>query len=147
MMQQNNFLHLEIKKGRVWRGARGWGLLTPHGMYPVVWTIYKADSSIKYVFSSQTGLGAISHCSCPRDVWRVPERLSSQTWLLDEAYEGGRAILFLGSRDVRKDDSWQMHHSQWLPVLLEDCAEESCSSCTGNIWTRVRRPVWPWKAE
>lgn len=90
MKQQKNFLHLEIRKGRVWRGARRWGPLTPHGLYPVVWTIYKADSSIKYVFSSQTGLGAISRCSCPRDVWRVPERLSSQTGLLDEAYEGGR---------------------------------------------------------
>lgn len=31
-----------------------------------------------------------------------------------------------------EDDSWQMHHSRWLPVLLEDSAEGWCSSSHGK---------------
>lgn len=94
-----------------------------------------------------------------RAVWWAPECLSSETWLLHDAWEEGSGLFFFffWLRDFKEDDSWQMHRSWWPLVLFEDldwiggwCSSTTCHlspSQNTTEWTPegVRHVTWPLK--
>lgn len=140
-------------------GPEDWAPLKPHGLYPVVWTTYKEDCSIKYAFFQPDW--PWHHLKLLPPLRGIPAAMRRSGGVCDEPQNvslfkpAGRGLKreeaesFLGgSRDLRRDDSWHMRPSpaavgglglSWRLVLILH-REHLSAGPEGE-----QRAAWPWE--